>query len=166
MRSYATRLYLQVSATLATLCASAMMASAAGALLGIVMEPVGPGEEGVFVKAVVQGEAAAKAGIQVGDIVTHIGKQKVKSKEELVAKLKESSPGDTLKIQVLRANQERQLEVKLGKRPVEDKREGLMNVKAPEIEIKQWHNLPKGKTQLELADYKDKTVFLYCFQSW
>ena len=63
-------------------------------------------------------------------------------------------------------DEEKTIEVKLGKRPPPPKVGGLMNVRAPEIDIKQWHNLPQGKKQLKLADYKGKTVFLYCFQSW
>ena len=147
----------------AILTVTAAIAPAAGGFLGIQMEQA---DQGILITRIVADGPADKAGMQAGDIVNQIGEQPVKSPAELSAKIKGASPGDTVKFKILRAEKEQQLEVKLGKRPAAPKREGLKNVRAPEIEIKQWHQLPKGKTQLKLADFKDKTVFLYCFQSW
>ena len=122
---------------------------------------------GVSVARVVEGGPAEKAGIKAGDIVTAMGDEPVANTKELVLMLKAASPGDDIKFKIKRGDADREIAVKLGKRPPPPaKAEGLLNVKAPELDISQWHNLPEGKKQLKLADFKDKTVFLYCFQSW
>ena len=43
---------------------------------------------------------------------------------------------------------------------------GIVGRAAPAWGVTQWHQLPEGKTSLDLADYKGKIVYLYCFQSW
>jgi thiol-disulfide isomerase/thioredoxin len=43
---------------------------------------------------------------------------------------------------------------------------GIAGDAAPSWEITEWGNLPAGTKSLDVADYKGKTVYLYCFQSW
>ena len=43
---------------------------------------------------------------------------------------------------------------------------GIEGESAPELGVDTWLNLPAGKSRLELADYADQCVYLYCFQSW
>ncbi len=43
---------------------------------------------------------------------------------------------------------------------------GILNQKAPSLEVNQWHQLPKGKKDLDIADFKGKVVYLFCFQAW
>lgn len=43
---------------------------------------------------------------------------------------------------------------------------GILNQPAPKWEVKQWFNLPDGKQALEVADLRNKVIYLYCFQSW
>ena len=43
---------------------------------------------------------------------------------------------------------------------------GVVGRPAPEWGVNQWLNLPGGKTTLDVSDYKDKVLYLYCFQSW
>lgn len=43
---------------------------------------------------------------------------------------------------------------------------GVLDAPAPAWNVDTWFNLPKGKTSLDLADYKGKVVYLYGFQSW
>lgn len=43
---------------------------------------------------------------------------------------------------------------------------GLNGKPAPTWEVDSWINLPEGKTTVDIADYKGKVVYLYCFQSW
>ena len=43
---------------------------------------------------------------------------------------------------------------------------GIDGKTAPAWKATDWIQLPKGKQALELADFKGKTVYLYCFQSW
>lgn len=43
---------------------------------------------------------------------------------------------------------------------------GITNEKAPAWEVTTWFNLPQGKNQLDLPDFSEKIIYLYCFQSW
>ncbi|RMF68656.1 MAG: TlpA family protein disulfide reductase [Calditrichaeota bacterium] len=43
---------------------------------------------------------------------------------------------------------------------------GILNRKAPSLEVSEWIQLPKGKTTLDISDFKGKVVYLFCFQSW
>ena len=43
---------------------------------------------------------------------------------------------------------------------------GILNQPAPKWEVRQWFNLPEGKLALEVADFQNKVIYLYCFQSW
>ena len=43
---------------------------------------------------------------------------------------------------------------------------GILGKQAPSWGVTEWKNLPEGKKQLDLKDFKGKVVYLYCFQSW
>ena len=43
---------------------------------------------------------------------------------------------------------------------------GIMDQKAPQWSVTEWFHLPKGKTKLDIGDFKGKVLYLYCFQSW
>lgn len=43
---------------------------------------------------------------------------------------------------------------------------GIEGDRAPNFDVDTWLNVTTGKTVVELADYKDRCVYLYCFQSW
>lgn len=43
---------------------------------------------------------------------------------------------------------------------------GVRGQKASPWEASNWIQLPKGKKELNPADFKGKVVYLYCFQSW
>ena len=43
---------------------------------------------------------------------------------------------------------------------------GILDQKAPSFGVTQWRNLPKGKTTLDIDDFKGKVLYLYGFQSW
>lgn len=43
---------------------------------------------------------------------------------------------------------------------------GIIGQRAPEWGVAQWFNLPDGTTQLDLADFSGKVVYLFGFQSW
>ena len=145
------------------LLASALAAPGAGAFLGVQVQKT---DNGLLVVAAVEGSPAAKAGLKARDVLTHVGGERVTEPAEFAAEMGKASPGDKVKFKLQREGEEKELEVELGERPAPPERTGLLNVKAPEIDIEQWHNLPEGKKQIKLADYKGKTVFLYCFQSW
>ena len=42
----------------------------------------------------------------------------------------------------------------------------LVGTIAPEINVNKWFNLKEGQASPTLKEYKDKVVYLYCFQSW
>jgi len=43
---------------------------------------------------------------------------------------------------------------------------GILNHEAPGWGVSEWINLPADKTDLNIGDYKGKTLYLYGFQSW
>jgi len=43
---------------------------------------------------------------------------------------------------------------------------GIKGQEAPTWGVTQWHQLPQGKEKLDVADFKGKVIYLYCFQSW
>jgi S1-C subfamily serine protease len=63
------------------------------------------------------GSPAAKAGIEPGDIVVAIGDTKIDSEHPLNAVLAQSSPGDTVSLQVLRGSETLTVNVTLAVRP-------------------------------------------------
>lgn len=142
----------------------AAAAVAAGGYLGVGLEE----KDGVVtVSAVAKGGPAAKAGILVGDAVSGVGGAKVASQKDLIARVGAASAGDRVEMTIQRDGASREITVVLGERPKPSREGGPTGVEAPEIDhITEWHNLPEGKRRVSLADYKDKTVFLYCFQSW
>lgn len=42
----------------------------------------------------------------------------------------------------------------------------LVGTKAPELKLDDWYFLEPGQKVPRLKDYKDKVVYLYCYQSW
>jgi thiol-disulfide isomerase/thioredoxin len=51
--------------------------------------------------------------------------------------------------------------------PVEARRRGIVGQEAPTWSgIESWHQLPKGKTALDVSEFRGKVVYLYFFQSW
>ena len=43
---------------------------------------------------------------------------------------------------------------------------GILSQSAPAWGVTEWAQLPEGKTQLDISDFKGKVLYLYCFQSW
>ncbi|MDP6044110.1 MAG: sialate O-acetylesterase, partial [Phycisphaerae bacterium] len=42
----------------------------------------------------------------------------------------------------------------------------MLNKQAPKWDVGPWHQLPEGKTSLDISDFKGKVLYMYCFQSW
>jgi len=63
--------------------------------------------EGIYIDKVVEDGAAADAGLQKGDVLTHIDGQKVKQFGELQAIIAQKRPGDKVKITYLRNKKEK-----------------------------------------------------------
>ena len=82
-----------------------------GALVG------GLDEQGNPTKGVDAGTPADKAGIKDGDIVTSVDGKVIDEEHPLDAVLSQFSPGDTVRVDVLRDGQHVMLDVTLGTRP-------------------------------------------------
>ena len=63
--------------------------------------------EGIYIDKVVEDGAAADAGLQEGDVLTHVDGQKVKQFGELQAIIAQKRPGDKVKITYLRNKKEK-----------------------------------------------------------
>jgi membrane-associated protease RseP (regulator of RpoE activity) len=92
-----------------------------GPRLGVETEPVGSqlGEffgvkQGVLVRSVAEGSAAAKAGIKAGDVIVKIGSGEVGSPGQITNLLREAGPGKPVPVTVVRNRQEMTLQVTPG----------------------------------------------------
>ena len=77
--------------------------------------PVGP-----RVEDVTEGSCAAKAGIQVGDIIIRFNGEDVENNSALLAALKRVQAGDTVNLTLFRAGAELEVTVTLDERPSQD----------------------------------------------
>lgn len=77
-----------------------------------------PHTRGAYVRQVLSGGPAEQAGLAEGDLITQINGKDLNSSTELAAYLlSHSSPGDVVKLIVLRVDQELEIELTLGSRP-------------------------------------------------
>jgi S1-C subfamily serine protease len=75
-----------------------------------------PVDSGALVEQVVQGSAAADAGVRKGDIITALGDATVERYGDLLGALRDYAPGDTVTLTVFRDGDEMNLEVTLGEK--------------------------------------------------
>lgn len=75
-----------------------------------------PREAGVLVAGVEKESPASKAGIQVGDIITRAGEDRVESAADLSRAVRHAKAGDTIKLEVSRDRVSKQLTVKVEER--------------------------------------------------
>jgi serine protease DegQ len=96
------------------------------AYIGIEPRPITPAmasqlglrvSEGVFVWGLNAGSAAARAGVQPGDIITEFDGLRIESVEDLFAALRQHNPGDEVAMTVMRGNQTQALTLTLDDRP-------------------------------------------------
>src|SRR5436190_9254845 len=83
-------------------------------------QPAQPGYLGVFVEADKEGRVvvadvapnspAAKAGVSAGDVVSRLGEEAVKTADQFRSLLLSHSPGDLVKLAVLRGSESKELE--------------------------------------------------------
>jgi putative serine protease PepD len=78
---------------------------------------LGPGGKGPKVTEVVSGGAAAKAGLQVGDVITSFAGKRVASIDSLRFAVDAKHPGDDVSVTFLRDGKSRTVTVTLGTRP-------------------------------------------------
>ena len=82
-----------------------------GALVG------GRDDQGNPTTGVEPGTPAAKAGIKDGDIIVSVNGKPIDAEHPLDATLAQSSPGDTVKVDLLRGGKHMLIDVTLGTRP-------------------------------------------------
>lgn len=81
-----------------------------GAWLGV---QLADGDDGVTVGAVSEGSPAAKAGLKSGDVITKLSGKAVGSTGDIISRVRESAPGDKLKLTIQRDGKEENLDVTL-----------------------------------------------------
>jgi putative serine protease PepD len=84
------------------------------AYLGVSLKPA---SGGAAIDSVKDGRPAAKAGLQVGDVITAFGGQKIGSVDALRFAVDAKKPGDTVTVTFLRDGESQTVTVTLGKRP-------------------------------------------------
>lgn len=75
-----------------------------------------PAEWGVFISDVASGSPARKAGLQVGDIITHFGEVPLDAEHSFINALYSHAPGETVTLKAMRGQQAIELQVTLGEK--------------------------------------------------
>ena len=70
--------------------------------------------QGAYVAEVTEGSPAAEAGIQAGDIVIAMGGQQITSADGMILAVRSHSIGETVKVTVMRGNEQLDFDVTLG----------------------------------------------------
>ncbi|MEI6534939.1 MAG: trypsin-like peptidase domain-containing protein [Verrucomicrobiaceae bacterium] len=94
---------------------------------------LGPDKQGVIVKQIVSGGAAAKAGIKQGDIITKIDGEPLDSPEKLTRKLASSKPGTAIILDYLRNGVSSAVKLALGDRSKVKSKANAQNSMGTEI---------------------------------
>ena len=71
-------------------------------VLGVILRPH---PEGLFIDTVREDRGAAKAGIKVGDVLTHVDNKKVIATQQLVRQLQSRAEGDEVEVRILRGDE-------------------------------------------------------------
>ena len=69
--------------------------------------------KGVFIPDVIEGGAADKAGIEAGDVITHINGVEVNQSSELQEQISKYYPGDKIEVKLVRDGKEKEVKVTL-----------------------------------------------------
>jgi pyruvate/2-oxoglutarate dehydrogenase complex dihydrolipoamide acyltransferase (E2) component len=90
-----------------------------------------PRDAGIMVGSVEPDGPAAKAGLQVGDIVTKVDGDRIESAGELVRLLRHKKGGETIKVELLRNQATRNVTVTVSERKTSEMRVGELRDKHP-----------------------------------
>ncbi|MFO1317287.1 MAG: trypsin-like peptidase domain-containing protein [Burkholderiales bacterium] len=77
--------------------------------------------EGVVIREVEPGGPAARAGMQVFDVVVEIAGKPTRNVPQLLARIAELPPGSTAKVHIVRSGKDADVDVTVGKRPPPEK---------------------------------------------
>lgn len=131
--------------------------------LGVMIQEVTPGlakafglpsAEGALIGDVTPNSPGAKAGLQKGDVVVAMNGQSISDFQDLRLRISQSSPGESVKLQLIRDGQKREVtatlgelpataEASTGSEPSENAMEG-MQVEALTPEVAEQFGLPSG----------------------
>ncbi len=73
--------------------------------------------KGALVAGVLPGGPGDKAGLQSGDIITHVNQQRVNDARDVMITVSNMQPGSTAQLQIIRHGKQLQLQVHVGQRP-------------------------------------------------
>ena len=76
-------------------------------------------EEGAVVYEVESGSAAARAGLERGDVIVEFAGVTVRTVEDVLAELRRRNPGDDVSLVVVRDGDRRELDLRLDERPAD-----------------------------------------------
>lgn len=117
---------------------------------------------GLLVEKLSTGGPAEKAGLAVGDILIEADGNPLGNGGAFFRKISMEKKGrDGIRLAYLRGGVSSVVTVVLETRG----QPPLILKKATPWRVDQWHNLPEGKTSLDVADFKGKILCLYFFQN-
>ena len=77
-----------------------------------------PSSEGPLVNLILEKSAAAEAGVKIGDVVRKINGRRIESRQAMVELISGMRPGDRVRLDVLREDEQKTIKAKLGSRDV------------------------------------------------
>ena len=102
----------------ATKAAAAFLGVVAATVPGVLAEHLGlKAGEGIVVQALMPDGPAAKAGVTVHDVITHVADQAVGSAVDLTRQVAAHQPGETIPLKIIHKGQPLAINVALGTRP-------------------------------------------------
>ena len=135
------------------------------AYIGLSMQTVNPQnatrhglsvDSGAYVVEVTEGGPAATAGIQVGDVITSIGGERISSADAAILAVRSHSIGETVQVTVMRGSEELTFDVTLGsdealQQQQEEQQNQTVNVNGQDVSLEdlielyqQYQNSPFG----------------------
>ncbi len=85
--------------------------------MGVMATKKWPDKPGLEIGTVVDDSGAQKAGLQIGDVILKVNDKDMNDVEDLIVIISKQKVGDTLKLVILRGEEERNVNVTLGPRP-------------------------------------------------
>ncbi|WP_417610009.1 PDZ domain-containing protein [Owenweeksia hongkongensis] len=90
-------------------------------VVGYTINENGGGDKRVRITKVIDGEAAAKAGLKNEDIIESIDGKSLETYEELIDIIRAKKPGDVIKMKVLREGKSQEIRATLGERKIHER---------------------------------------------
>src|SRR5262249_46385499 len=101
-----------------------------GGYLGIGLEDT---DKGPRVLEVMKDNAAAKAGVKVGDVILSVSGKEIPDRDTLILILSRTKPGTAIKMKLRRGGEDMDLDITLGSRPAANPRGDFQNKLGSEL---------------------------------